>query len=127
MENHTEATADRNTRELYQYQEKDINALFDTMAKNPPNYRLLYQLPTGGGKTVIFSEIARRFIEKYQKKVIVLTHRIELCKQTSAALKTTGIRNKIINSAVKRITRKDQYDCYRSEEHTSELQSRENL
>ena len=112
MENHTEATADRNTRELYQYQEKDINALFDTMAKNPPNYRLLYQLPTGGGKTVIFSEIARRFIEKYQKKVIVLTHRIELCKQTSAALKTTGIRNKIINSAVKRITRKDQYDCY---------------
>src|SRR5690554_3474209 len=112
MENHTEAATDRNIRELYQYQEKDINALFDIMAKNPPDYRLLYQLPTGGGKTVIFSEIARRFIDKYNKKVIVLTHRIELCKQTSSALKASGIKNKIINSAVKRLNRKEQYGCY---------------
>src|SRR5690606_3438012 len=61
---------------------------------------------------VIFSEIARRFIEKYNKKVIVLTHRIELCKQTSSALKATGIKNKMINSTVKRISRNDTYDCY---------------
>src|SRR5690606_9517925 len=112
MENYTDAALDRNSKKLYQYQEKDIAALFDKMAKNPANHRLLYQLPTGGGKTVIFSEIARRFIEKYNKKVIVLTHRIELCKQTSSALKATGIKNKIINSTVKRISRKDTYDCY---------------
>lgn len=106
------ATLDRNIKRLYQYQERDIAALFDKMANNPPEYRLLYQLPTGGGKTVIFSEIARRFIEKYNKKVIVLTHRIELCKQTSSALKATGVRNKIINSTVKRVNKKDTYDCY---------------
>lgn len=112
MDIYMDADTDSNTTQLYRYQEKDINALFDTIARNPPEYRILYQLPTGGGKTVIFSEIARRFIQKYNKKVIVLTHRIELCKQTSSALKTAGIKNKIINSTVKRINRRMGYDCY---------------
>ena len=47
---------------------------------------LLYQLPTGGGKTVVFSEIARRYINETKKKVVVLTHRIELSTQTSNML-----------------------------------------
>jgi len=97
---------------LYHYQESDIALLFDKLEQNSKNTRLLYQLPTGGGKTVIFSEIAARFITKYNKKVIVLTHRTELCRQTSAALKTCGIGNKIINSALKKITRRDGYACY---------------
>jgi superfamily II DNA or RNA helicase len=50
---------------------------------------LLYQLPTGGGKTVVFSEIVRRYLSKSDKEV-VLTHRIELCKQTSKMLKGFG-------------------------------------
>ncbi|RZL20362.1 MAG: DEAD/DEAH box helicase, partial [Pedobacter sp.] len=61
------------TKKLYRYQESDINKLFDKLEQNKSNYKLLYQLPTGGGKTVIFSEIAARFIAKYNKKVIVLT------------------------------------------------------
>jgi superfamily II DNA or RNA helicase len=61
---------------------------------------LLYQLPTGGGKTVVFSEIVRRYLSKSDKKVVVLTH-IELCKQTSKMLKGFGVKNKIINSKVK--------------------------
>ena len=44
-------------KELYSYQEKDINTIFDRLDNAPNNYHLLYQLPTGGGKTVIFSEI----------------------------------------------------------------------
>ena len=32
--------------------------------KFPSGYNLLYQLPTGGGKTVIFSELAKRYILK---------------------------------------------------------------
>lgn len=99
-------------KKLYHYQENDIAILFDKLEHNPGNYRLLYQLPTGGGKTVIFSEIANRFTKKYNKKVVVLTHRTELCSQTSAALKMTGISNKVINSAVKKISRKDGYSCY---------------
>lgn len=66
-------------------------------------HHLLYQLPTGGGKTVIFSEIVRRYLSQHNKKVVVLTHRIELCKQTSKMLKGFDVKNKIINSKVKEL------------------------
>lgn len=112
MEIYTDKTLTSGIKQLYPYQENDITALFDKLEQNPVRYRLLYQLPTGGGKTVIFSEIAKRFIDKYQRKVIVLTHRIELCKQTSTALKIAGITNRIVNSAVKRVNRNDAHNCY---------------
>jgi superfamily II DNA or RNA helicase len=99
-------------KQLYQYQQKDIDTLFEKLEYGGTNCRLLYQLPTGGGKTVIFSEIARKYVQQYKRKVIVLTHRTELCRQSSAALQTLGIPNKIINSTVKRIPRKDTYACY---------------
>lgn len=99
-------------KKLYHYQVNDINLIFDKLEENQGNYRLLYQLPTGGGKTVIFSQIACRFIEKYRRKVIVLTHRTELCRQTSSALSMGSVSNKIINSSVKKITRRDGYACY---------------
>jgi superfamily II DNA or RNA helicase len=44
--------------------------------------------------------------------VLILTHRIELCRQTSATLKALGIRNKIISSQVKAIAPQDPYKCY---------------
>ncbi len=100
-----------NTR-LYDYQRNDLNKLFDKMEQVSTNYKLLYQLPTGGGKTVIFSEIANQFIQKYRQKVMILTHRLELCNQTSATLKKCGITNKVINSTVKRLKKTDQYNCY---------------
>ena len=71
------------TKHLYDYQLHDLNRIFDVIQQHPDQYNLLYQLPTGGGKTVIFSEIVRRYINQNQKKVVILTHRIELCKQTS--------------------------------------------
>jgi superfamily II DNA or RNA helicase len=73
---------------------------------------MLYQLPTGGGKTVVFSEITRRFIEKTQKKVVVLTHRIELSRQTSKMLEGFGVSNMIINSEVKEVNDEGDYMCY---------------
>lgn len=97
---------------LYGYQQTDIDTLFEKLEQSPDQHRLLYQLPTGGGKTRIFSEIASRFIAKYQQKVIVLTHRIELCHQTSATLKKLGIKNKVIDSSVKQLGRKDLNTCY---------------
>ncbi|MEO8517154.1 MAG: DEAD/DEAH box helicase family protein, partial [Flavobacterium sp.] len=75
-------------------------------------YHLLYQLQTGGGKTVIFSEIVRRYIENHNKKVVVLTHRIELCKQTSKMLKGFDVKNKIINSKVKELPDQNEYSCF---------------
>jgi len=99
-------------KELYNYQQKDIDTIFEKFEGKPDNYHLLYQLPTGGGKTVIFSEIARRFIEKYQRKVLVLTHRIELSKQTSQMLTGFGVKNTVIDSAVKELPDDNEFSCY---------------
>ncbi|GGB66313.1 DEAD/DEAH box helicase [Flavobacterium suaedae] len=99
-------------KELYQYQQEDIDAIFEKFEGRPDNYHLLYQLPTGGGKTVIFSEIARRYIEKYNKKVLVLTHRIELSKQTSQMLEGFGVKNKVIDSNIKELDDHEEYNCY---------------
>lgn len=99
-------------KELYQYQQEDIDAIFEKFEGRPDNYHLLYQLPTGGGKTVIFSEIARRYIAKYNKKVLVLTHRIELSKQTSQMLKGFGVKNKVIDSNIKELDDHEEYNCY---------------
>ena len=97
---------------LYDYQEEDLNTIFNYLEDNGDNSNLLYQLPTGGGKTVVFSEIAKRYIERTKKKVVVLTHRIELSQQTSKMLKGFGVKNKIINSEVKEWQDQDEYMCF---------------
>lgn len=100
------------TKTLYDYQEEDLKKIFTYFHERPDNYNLLYQLPTGGGKTVIFSEIVRRYISETQKKVVVLTHRIELSKQTSRMLTEFNVVNKIINSDVKELDDQDDYMCF---------------
>ena len=99
-------------KELYDYQQKDIEKIFKVLSTHPERYNLLYQLPTGGGKTVIFSQIVREYIQRTNKKVLILTHRIELCKQTSRMLDGFGVRNKIINSKIKDLPDQDQYMCF---------------
>jgi len=99
-------------KELYAYQKGDIDAIFERLDNAPAQHHLLYQLPTGGGKTVIFSEIVRRYLANNDKKVVVLTHRIELCKQTSKMLKGFGVSNKIINSKVKELPDQNEYSCF---------------
>jgi superfamily II DNA or RNA helicase len=71
----------------------------------------LYQLPTGGGKTVIFSEIVRQYLSNHNKKVLVMTHRIELCKQTSKVLSEFGVVNKIIDSKAN-LDDQSKYSCF---------------
>jgi len=68
-------------KDLYSYQKEAINKIFKCFEDAPEDYHLLFQLPTGGGKTVIFSEIVRQYLKHHNKKVLVLTHRIELCKK----------------------------------------------
>jgi superfamily II DNA or RNA helicase len=97
---------------LYDYQEEDLNTIFNYLDEDGDNSNLLYQLPTGGGKTVVFSEIAKRYIERTKKKVVVLTHRIELSQQTSKMLKGFGVKNKIINSEVKEWQDQNEYMCF---------------
>lgn len=99
-------------KQLYHYQESAIEKLMARMRTFPEDYNLLFQLPTGGGKTVIFSELTRRFIEERGKKVLILTHRIELCGQTSRMLTESGVPNKIINSKVKELERDHEHVCF---------------
>lgn len=112
MSNHQYNGEIEEKKELYGYQKGDIDKIFERLDNAPSDYHLLYQLPTGGGKTVIFSEIVRRYLSKYDKKVVVLTHRIELCKQTSKMLKGFDVKNKIINSNVKELPDQEDYSCF---------------
>jgi superfamily II DNA or RNA helicase len=99
-------------KKLYDYQKNDLDEIFRKINEHPDNYNFLYQLPTGGGKTVIFTEIAKRYIQETGKKSLVLTHRIELCKQTSNMLLEFGVKNKIINSKVKELPDQADFTCF---------------
>jgi superfamily II DNA or RNA helicase len=112
MEHELKMALQKGRPELYPYQQSAISSIFQRIEQSATDHRLLYQLPTGGGKTMIFSEITRRYLSSHEKKVVVLTHRVELCSQTSATLKKQGIKNKIVNSAVKSISPNDRNACY---------------
>jgi superfamily II DNA or RNA helicase len=99
-------------KKLYDYQQDALEMIFERLRKYPNKYNLCFQLPTGGGKTVIFSEIAKRFIKETGKKVLILTHRIELLGQTSRQLTEVGVVNKIIVSKVKELPDEMEYMCF---------------
>lgn len=97
--------------DLYNYQRGAIDKIFERFEDCPNDYHLLYQLPTGGGKTIIFSEIVRQYLRLKKKKVVVLTHRIELCNQTSKVLSDFGVPNKVINSKAS-LDDQENYSCF---------------
>ena len=97
---------------LYPFQEKTVTSILNEFDANDSNFNLLYQLPTGGGKTVIFSEISRRYIERFGKRVLILTHRIELSIQTSKQLSAINVANKVISSDVKKLNEDEDFPCY---------------
>lgn len=67
---------------LRDYQERDIARLREAFTRH---HRVVYVLPTGGGKTVLFSFMARKSAE-LGKRVMILVHRRELIHQTCAKL-----------------------------------------
>jgi len=101
----------KSDKELYSYQQGAISQIFEKFETAPDDYHLLYQLPTGGGKTVIFSEIVRQYLKHHNKKVLVMTHRVELCKQTSEMLSSFGVVNKVVNSTAN-LDDQAKYSCF---------------
>ena len=99
-------------KELYPYQQEALDKIVDKLNASETNSNILFQLPTGGGKTIIFSHIADRFIKQRKKKVLILTHRIELLFQTSGCLTGIGVSNYVINSEVKEIEKQEDYHCF---------------
>lgn len=98
-------------KDLYSYQKGAIDKIFKCFEEAPDDFHLLYQLPTGGGKTVIFSEMVRQYLKHHDKRVAVLTHRVELCKQTSSMLTEFGVKNKVVDSKAN-LDDQGEYSCF---------------
>ena len=56
---------------------------------------VLFVLPTGGGKTVVFSHIAQQAAAR-GNRIAVLVHRAELLEQASRALADLGVEHGLI-------------------------------
>ena len=84
--------------ELRKYQVKAINKTAISLRQG--NQAPLIVLPTGAGKTVIFSEIAKRAVLK-NNNVLILVHRRELIKQASQKLANINIPHGIIAAGFK--------------------------
>jgi superfamily II DNA or RNA helicase/predicted nucleic acid-binding Zn ribbon protein len=63
--------------------------------------RVVLCLPTGAGKTVVFSEIVRRVLEK-GRRVAIITHRRELLSQAGKLNRCDILMVETLNNAIKR-------------------------
>ncbi|MFN5119683.1 MAG: DEAD/DEAH box helicase, partial [Cyanobacteriota bacterium] len=57
--------------------------------------RVLFVLPTGGGKTVVFSHIAQQAAGR-GNRVLILVHRVELLDQACRSLAAMGVAHAAI-------------------------------
>ena len=69
----------------------------------------LLVLPTGAGKTIIFSELAKEFVN-LGKKVLILVHRRELLQQACNKLDLINVKYGIISAGFKRTGLKDNHN-----------------
>lgn len=79
---------------LRPYQQQAVDGIRDSFKRG--NKAPLLVLPTGGGKTIVFTYIASNASAR-GKRVLVLVHRIELMRQTSEKLHTFGVDHGLIN------------------------------
>lgn len=71
--------------ELRWYQSEAVAAAYDYLCDHDGNPVICS--PTGSGKSLLIAELARRAIEDFDGRVIVLQHRKELIQQNAAKLK----------------------------------------
>ena len=76
--------------ELRDYQYDLLQRVLQTLEADD-SARVMMQLPTGGGKTVIAGELLRQWFTKGHRAVW-LTHRTELVDQTEKMLNRSGVR-----------------------------------
>lgn len=76
--------------------------LTDNVIRKLSQRKVIAQLATGGGKTVCFSSITKRYIDKNEKSVLILVHRKELLQQTRRSLHNAfGLDCQIIIAGMK--------------------------
>jgi DNA repair protein RadD len=82
---------------LHQFQQDAVAKIERHIAEG--RLKLLLVAPTGSGKTVIASELIRRWVTQY-RRVLFLAHRREIILHSSAKLTANSVRHGIIMSAV---------------------------
>lgn len=82
-----------------EYQIKGYNDVLNAFN----NYKsVVYTLPTGGGKTFLFTMITQYFTKTLNKKVLVLCHRKELVEQTINSFAKVGVTSEAIYPKVRK-------------------------
>ena len=71
--------------EIRDYQEDGIKKIYDAW-KNPEFKRVMFQMPTGTGKTVVFNQIVKQELE-HNSTVLIIAHREELIRQNVERLR----------------------------------------
>src|SRR5690349_4488586 len=68
--------------QLRDYQEESVNLVLSAYRNNPHGRELLV-LPTGAGKTVIFSHVIHSLAREYGLNTLIVAHRDELLDQAA--------------------------------------------
>ena len=84
---------------LRPYQQEMKNKVFRHWNRH---YNVMLQLPTGTGKTVLFTSIINDLVSVKDTKIVILAHRKELIDQISEHLSRYGIDHGVITSGRKR-------------------------
>lgn len=84
-----QAPVDPGRPTLRPYQASAVAAVLAEWARGVRS--TLLDLPTGGGKTICFAQIARHLVETTGKRVLVLAHRSELLEQAQRKLRDVGV------------------------------------
>jgi superfamily II DNA or RNA helicase len=89
------------TVKLRTYQIEGIRKIFEAWNPAKLNHKnVLFQMPTGTGKTTVFSEIVRKATLK-NKKVLIVVHRTELVEQIACRLAQFGVNVGLISAKQK--------------------------
>lgn len=84
----------------YAYQQRGIDEIIQ---KFDIHDRILYQLATAGGKTVIFSFLIKWWLAEYNSNVVILAHRTELINQAEETLSQVGVGCELVFSKVSKL------------------------
>ena len=83
---------------LRPYQREGITRIFDEWRKGTRS--VLFQMPTGTGKTVLFSEIVKMGHDR-ERKILIVAHRKELIEQIIKKLNSKNVETGLIISGEK--------------------------
>jgi superfamily II DNA or RNA helicase len=81
--------------QLRSYQIADLDRVLDALDAARRG-RVVYQAPTGSGKTVLFADLISQEVAANGRRALVLAHRIEIVEQVSAALEALEVNHGII-------------------------------